>query len=433
MKNPRYHRTALGRHALAPETLMLSYGYDPTLSEGAIKPPVFLTSTFTYKTAGEGAHLFDLIAKRQQPAEGEAVGLIYSRFNNPNLEVLEDRLAVIDGAEDACVTSSGMAAIATMLFAHLRPGDTLLAALPVYGGTAALFSQVLPAFGIKVMRLPLDDAGKPVAGPEIMKTKPAMIYAEAPCNPTNVLADISALAALADRFERLGRRPLVVIDNTLLGPLFQKPLRHGADANIYSVTKYIAGHSDLVAGAVTGKSAVVEAVRAMRGLFGCQLDPHSCWMVTRSLETVSLRMEKAATSAARVAAFLSREPAIAHVNYLGALAHGDPRRDLVARQLTAAGSTLSFSLAGGRDAAFAFLDALQVVKQAVSLGGTESLACHPASTTHSGISGAERAELGIDEGMVRLSVGIEAADDIIADLRQALSVIDHAAPMASTA
>ncbi len=225
----------------------------------------------------------------------------------------------------------------------------------------------------------------------------------------------------------------MVVDNTLLGPLFQKPLRHGADANIYSVTKYIAGHSDLVAGAVTGKSAVVEAVRGMRGLFGCQLDPHSCWMVTRSLETVTLRMERANANATRVAKFLAGEPEIAHVNYLGALTESDPRRELVARQLTGAGSTLSFSLAGGRDAAFAFLDALQVVKQAVSLGGTESLACHPASTTHSGISAAERAELGIDEGMVRLSVGIEAADDIIADLRQALSFIDHAAPMASTA
>ncbi len=433
MKDPRYHRTALADHTLAPETLMLSYGYDPELSEGAIKPPVFLTSTFTYKTADEGARLFDLASKRQQPYEGEVEGLIYSRFNNPNLEVLEDRLAVFDGAEGACATASGMAAIATMLFAHLRPGDTLLAALPVYGGTAAMFSQVLPAFGIKVMRLPLDAAGKPVTTPEMMKSAPAMIYAEVPANPTNVLADISALAGLADRFERLGRRPLVVVDNTLLGPLFQKPLQHGADANIYSVTKYIAGHSDLVAGAVTGKSAVVEAVRGMRGLFGCQLDPHSCWMVTRSLETVTLRMERANANATRVAKFLAGEASIAHVNYLGALTESDPRRELVARQLTGAGSTLSFSLAGGRDAAFAFLDALQVVKQAVSLGGTESLACHPASTTHSGISAAERAELGIDEGMVRLSVGIEAADDIIADLRQALSFIDHAAPMASTA
>jgi methionine-gamma-lyase len=244
---------------------------------------------------------------------------------------------------------------------------------------------------------------------------------ETPANPTNALVDLKLMAEVADWIGReQGHRPLLVTDNTLLGPVYQNPLQDGADLNIYSLTKYVGGHSDLVAGGVTGSRAVVQPIRQLRGAMGTQLDPNSAWMLLRSMETLKLRMERAFASAREVALFLAGHPKVTGVNYLGLLAADDPRRAVYDRQCHAAGSTFSFDVQGGEAGAFRFLDALTVIKLAVSLGGTESLASHPASMTHSGVPAALRSTLGIGEGMIRLSVGIEEPADLVEDIRQAL-------------
>jgi len=220
-----------------------------------------------------------------------------------------------------------------------------------------------------------------------------------------------------------GVRPLIVCDNTLLGPIFQKPLRHGTYIVIYSLTKYVGGHSDLVAGAALGSQGALRPIRQLRGAIGTQLDPHSCWMLARSLETLTLRMTQGCRNAETVARFLAEHPNVARVYYPALLAEGDPARAVFVRQCSGAGSTFSFDVKGGRADAFAVLNKLQIVKLAVSLGGTESLACHPATTVHSGVPAETRERLGISDATIRISIGIEHVDDIIADLTQSLAAI----------
>jgi len=422
MKTTRYHKRTIGGRPLHPETQMLSYGYDPMLSEGAIKPPVFLTSTFLFRSAEDGKTLFDVIGNRRAPPEGQSGGLVYSRYNNPNLEMLEDRLALIDDTEDSLVFSSGMAAITTTLMAYLRPGDCVAFTKPLYGATASVIERFLAEFGVKWIAI--EDATSAAAVRSALpgdRSRIRMILAETPANPSSTLCDIEALATVAAEIgQESGRKPVFAVDNTLLGPVFQNPLKHGADLNIYSLTKYVGGHSDLVAGAVTGNEAMLAPVRTLRGWLGCQLDPNSCWMVTRSLETVALRMQKAADNARRVAEFLKLHPKVERVNFPGLLPEGDPQRAIYDKQCLGPGSTFSFVVRGGKKAAFRVLDNLQIVKLAVSLGGTESLACHPATTMHSNFSADDRARLGIPDGLIRISIGVEHADDLVADLRQAL-------------
>jgi methionine-gamma-lyase len=249
-----------------------------------------------------------------------------------------------------------------------------------------------------------------------------MIFIETPSNPMNTLVDIALVRRLADEVAgRQGSRPAIACDNTLLGPVFQAPLDHGADLSVYSLTKYVGGHSDLIAGAVMGSQAALRPIRALRSGIGTQLDPHSCWMLSRSLETLSLRMERAAASAAKVAQFLCEHPKVAVVHYPPLLPPGHPARALMERQSRSAGSTLSFEVKGGQEEAFAFLNRLQVFKLAVSLGGTESLICHPRTTVHSGLSEDARREIGITAALVRISVGLEHPDDLIADITQAFA------------
>ncbi len=422
-----YHKRTVGGRTLSPVTQMMGFGYDPTLSEGALKPPVFLTSTFVFQTAQDGKDFFDYTSGRKPLPPGAPGGLVYSRFNNPNLEVLEDRLALWDDAESAAVFSSGMSAIATTFLAHLKAGDVLLCCEPLYGGTETLIAKALPNYGIRHVGFH-DGLSREVATAAAERAmelgQVGLIMTETPANPTNALVDLSMMAALADEIgRRQGYRPLVVTDNTLLGPVYQNPLECGADLNVYSLTKYVGGHSDLVAGGVTGPRAVVQPIRQLRGAMGTQLDPNTAWMLLRSLETLKLRMDRAFQSAGAVAAFLAAHPKVTGVNYLGLLPEGDPRRALFERQCGAAGSTFSFDVVGGEAGAFRFLDALSVIKLAVSLGGTESLASHPASMTHSGVPAALRAELGIGESMIRLSVGIEEPADLVEDIRQALEAV----------
>ena len=419
-----YHKRKVGGRTLSPVTQMMGYGYDPHLSEGALKPPVFLTSTFVFKTAQDGKDFFDYTSGRKPVPEGVAGGLVYSRFNNPNLEVLEDRIALWDEAESAAVFSSGMAAIATTLFAYLKSGDVILLCQPLYGGTETLIAKALPNYGIRNVAFTdgLSATVVSAAAEEALKLgRVGLIMTECPANPTNALVDLELMAATADEIgRRQGYRPPVVTDNTMLGPLYQRPLACGADLNVYSLTKYVGGHSDLVAGGVSGARARMQPIRMLRGAIGTQLDPNSAWMLLRSMETLQVRMERANDNARSVAAFLATHPKVRSVNYLGALAADDPRRRVFERQCKAPGSTFSFEVAGGEAGAFRFLDALTVIKLAVSLGGTESLASHPAAMTHSGVPAEVRARLGISESMIRLSVGIEDAADLIEDVRQAL-------------
>ncbi|MEJ8757625.1 cystathionine gamma-synthase family protein [Pontibacter sp. H259] len=414
-----------GKH-LRPESLMMSYGYNPEWSEMAVKAPIYQTSTFVFKNAEEGKAFFELAYGLRDKGAEEQMGLIYSRLNNPDLEILENRLRFWDGAEDAAVFASGMAAISTMLLALLKPGDVILHSEPIYGGSDYYIKNILPKFGIQsigfranmeaeeVEQL-LDKSG--VAG------KLAMIYIETPANPTNHLVDIEACAALAKKHSTDDKKVIVAVDNTFLGPLFSHPLKHGADLLVYSATKYIGGHSDLIAGACLGTAAVMKQVKAMRTFMGSMASPWTGWMLMRSLETLKIRMEAMARGAEIVAEYLKNHPKVDRIYYLGDLQDNPQQQAIYEKQCLSAGSMISFDIKGGEKEAFKFLNSLRLIKLAVSLGGTESLAEHPASMTHSDISPADRAVMGIGEGMVRISVGVEHPEDIINDIEQALEKV----------
>ena len=421
----RYRKTTVGNHRLSPETMMLGYGYDPALSEGAVKPPVFLTSTFVFKSAEHGKQFFDYVSGRKPVPPGQDAGLVYSRFNHPNSEIVEDRLSVFEEADGACLFSSGMAAIATSLFAHARPGDCVLHSQPLYGGTETLVTRTLAPWGIHAEGFAdglSEEAVQAAAVRAAAKGPLSVVMLETPSNPLNTLVDLAMVRRVVDQVAA-PRKPIILVDNTLLGPIFQHPLKHGADISLYSLTKYVGGHSDLVAGAALGSAAAMKPVRAMRSAIGTQLDPHSCWMLGRSLETLSLRMKAAVANAVAVADFLRGHAKVARLHDLAVLNAGRAAQ-VFAAQCTAPGSTFSFDVVGGEAEAFAVLDRLSVFKLAVSLGGTESLACHPASTTHSGVPRAVRESIGLTDATIRVSIGIENPADLIADLTQALSVLD---------
>lgn len=418
-----YRKHAVAGHTLSPETQMMSYGYDPKLSEMSIKPPVFLTSTFAFETAEAGASFFRVALGQAQEGDPESAGLMYSRFNNPNMEVLEDRLALYDGAEEAAVFSSGMAAISTTLMALAHSGSVILQSTPLYGGTESLLRKFLPNYGIQSVDFfaAASEAEIREAAETAMALGPvSVIYTETPTNPTNDLVDLGACNRIADLIaEKQGKRPWIVVDNTFLGPVGQSPLQLGADVLVYSLTKYVGGHSDLIAGSALGASEPMALVRGLRGYLGTNLDPHTCWMLLRSLETVKIRMDAAALGAEKVAAFLRDHPKVVRVRYLGFLGAGSRDAEVFKAQCISAGSTFAFDLAD-EASAFRMLNALQVMKLAVSLGGTETLICHPGSTTHRGVDPVLRKRQGFSEGLVRISVGIENPADLIADLKQAL-------------
>ncbi len=424
MPDKRWRKRLLGNRALAPETLMMGYGYDPFLSERSLKPPVFQTSTFVFRTAQDGKEFFELAYGLRQKRPNEEPGLIYSRINNPDLEMLENRLAIWDEAEDNLAFASGMAAISTTLWAYARPGSVIVHSGPVYGGTDFLLGRILPQFAVTPVGFPAE-GGRKAMEEAVEKARAigpvAALYLETPANPTNGLVDIGRARELAEGLGGAGtKRPVVIVDNTMLGPLHQTPLKHGADLVVTSLTKYVGGHSDLIAGGCSGAAAALDPIRGMRTILGTMCDPHTGWLLMRSLETLKLRMTASAEGARKVAGFLSSHPAVASVWYLGSLPEDHPDRDVYQRQCTSAGSTFSFEVKGGEAEAFAVLDRLEVFKLAVSLGGTESLAEHPGTMTHSDIEPEEQMRLGITPALIRLSVGIENPDDLIADLDQAL-------------
>jgi methionine-gamma-lyase len=423
-RRPKAAVLEVGGRRLSPSTLMMGHAFDPMLSEGSLKPPIFLTSTFVFENAAAGKRHFEGVTGKRP---GGAEGLVYSRFNGPNQEILEDRLGIWDDAEDALVFSSGMSAIATLMLALVKPGDVIVHSAPLYAATETLIGRILGRFGVTFLDFP---AGATEAEIEALMARAraqgpvSLIYLESPANPTNALVDVEAVSRVRDRlFANDEAKPPIAIDNTFLGPLWQQPLKQGADLILYSLTKYAGGHSDLVAGGVTGSKAAINPIRMMRNTIGTITDPHSAWMLLRSLETLELRMSRAGESAVKVCEFFRDHPKIESVGYLGFLEAGTRQRDIYDRHCTGAGSTFSLYLKGGERESFAFLDALKIAKLAVSLGGTETLASAPAAMTHLSVPDARKQELGITDNLVRISVGVENADDLIADFDQALKAV----------
>ncbi len=409
---------------LHPESLMMSYGYRPEWSEGAIKSPIFQTSTFAFETAEDGKRFFEQALGKRELQPGESGGLIYSRLNNPDMEICEDRLTLWDGAEDAALFGSGMAAISTAMMTFLRPGTALLASEPLYGGTHHLVDWVMPQFDVEVLRFGCSTTEDEIEALVAATGKPlSMILIETPANPTNDLIDIAMCARVADRHTTDDRPVPLAVDNTFLGPVFSHPLRHGADLVIYSATKYLGGHSDLIAGAVLGSKDLIEQVKAYRTVLGTHTTPWISWLLMRSLETLPLRMGRQAQSARRVADFLASHDKVQRVSYLGHLDAGHPQFDLYERQCEGPGAMIAFEVEGEEAGAYRFLNSLQLIKLAVSLGSTESLAEHPATMTHSEATHETNCAAGVTDGLVRISIGVEHPEDLILDIGQALRAV----------
>ncbi len=414
------------KKGLRPETLAVSYGYEPELGMGSVKPPIFMTSTFVYPSARHAKDVHEAFFDGTGPQAGKA-GHIYSRLGHPGLDFLEKRLAAIDGAEAAVAYSSGMAAHSSIALAYVRPGDSVLHGRPIYGGVDMLFNNIMPQFGSHAAAY-LDgtdaDDVRAAAKQAAAKGPLKLIIAETPANPTAAIVDLALMVQIAEEIgAQQGHRPLVVVDNTLLGPFAQRPLEHGVDLCMTSLTKYCGGHSDLLAGSISGCRDLIDHLRMQRTTWGNHLDPYTSWLVMRSLESVHVRTERAMANARTVAEYLRDHPKVAGVTYLGFLAEGTRQRAVYDRQCKAAGSTFSFHLHGGEDEAFRMLDNLRLMKLAVSLGGSETLICHSASTTHYAVAPEQRIAGGITDGTIRLSVGLEHVDDLIGDLAQALEAV----------
>jgi methionine-gamma-lyase len=413
-------------NSFRPESLMMTHAYRPELSEGAIKPPIFQTSTFVFESAEAGKAYFELAYGLREKAQQEEEGLIYSRINNPNLEILEDRLCLWDKADACAVFESGMSAISTVMLCFLRPGDLLLYSRPTYGGTDHFVNHVLAEMDIMAVGFGPDDDMETIEG-RMLKSGRAdrlrLVYVETPANPTNTLIDLQMMRRIADRFSADGQRVRLAVDNTYMGPLWCSPLEHGADLVLYSATKYIGGHSDLIAGAVLGDQESLAAVRVLRTFLGNMASPHTCWLLLRSLETLKVRMERQQENARYLADYLAHHPLVERVYYLGHLSPETTEGQLFRRQYSGPGAMISFDIRGGEAEAFRLLNALRLVKLAVSLGSTESLVQHPATMTHVGVHPEERARMGITGKLIRLSVGVEHHEDLRADLEAAFLAV----------
>lgn len=410
---------------MRPESLMMSYGYKPKWSEGAVKCPIFQTSTFAFETAEEGKAFFEVAYGLRERGPDESLGLIYSRLNNPDLEILENRLCLWDEAEDCAVFESGMSAITTVFFEFLLPGDLLIHSGPLYGGTDHFIKKILGRYGIQTLEFnALTTEAELLEGIEKSGGRPAMIYMETPANPTNQLIDIERYAGLANELSSSDHKVVLVVDNTYMGPVWSHPLKHGADLIVYSATKYIGGHSDVIAGACLGNRELMLRVKAFRTFAGNMAGPWTGWLLMRSLETLKIRMEKQAENAQQIAARLVEHPKVSEVHYLGLLDIKDPQYDIYKKQYSSPGAMLALEVMGGEKEAFAFLNATQMIKLAVSLGSTESLAQHPYTMTHADVSAEDKETLGITPALVRISIGVEHVEDLWDDINQALNHIE---------
>ena len=401
------------------DTLILNKGYDHKLSEGSIVTPIFRSSTFCFETAEEGERSFQLAYKLDTPNVGEIPVLIYSRVNNPNMEIVEERLSVFDKSEKSLLFSSGMGAISNTCLSLLKPGDTVLYSNPVYGGSEFLFKTLLPQYNINCVPFlsgsNSDDCYELSKKYENVK----MIFIETPCNPLTTLTSVKEMVKLKNKIsDETGNQVVLTVDNTFCGPVYLKPIELGADLVVYSLTKFIGGHSDLVAGSVSGTIDLIDQVRVTRTIFGTIPDPDTCWLIQRSLVTLKLRMEKQCLNAKKIVYYLNSHKNIKQVFYPGL---GDEEQNEIFHdEYHDSGSIISFKVNGDKSTAFKVLNKFKVFKLAVSLGSVESLIQHPSSMTHSDIPKDEQVTMGITEDLIRCSVGLEDSDDLIEDLKSAL-------------
>lgn len=400
-----------------PSTAVLTAGFDPALSVGSARPAVFRSSTYVFESPEAAERAFAIMGGRVKPEPGETADLVYSRFNHPNAEIVEAHILPLEpGARAAAVFNSGMAAIMTALMAHTQPGDAIAYTVPIYGGTQSLIQNFLEPWGILGVPVP---AGDSAALDRAVQHTPhcRIVLIESPANPTLTMTDIArAVESAAAR----SPRPLVMVDNTFLGPAFQHPLELGADMALYSATKYLGGFSDILAGvAVTRDPEVMRPVRARRSLFGNILAPDECWILDSRLPTVHLRMNRQSKNAQRIAERLAGHPGVDKIHY-PTLFHDAGQKRIFEAQCDYPGGIFSLEVKGGKAGAFEFLRNLRVARNAVSLGGVETLVCHPRSTTHSAVSERELQLSGVVDGLVRVSVGIEDWRDLLADFENAL-------------
>jgi methionine-gamma-lyase len=405
-------------YRVRPETAILTRGFDPSLSVGAARPPVYRTSTFVFSSPEAAERAFAIALGKLQPTEDEDVDLIYSRLSHPNAEILEDQLVPLErSAKSAAVFNSGMAAIATCCFAFLPRGSALLYTQPLYGGTQHLGHQVLEPLGFNAVGVPAGDRDAlERAARSLSDLK--LVLLETPANPTLRMTDIAHAVDVARAHPS---HPLVAVDNTFLGPTFQHPLDIGADLAIYSATKFLGGQSDFLGGVVLANDeGLVQQVRGLRALFGNILQPDEAWILDSRLATVTLRMNRQSKNAQRIAERLAEHPRVKRIHYPSLFADPEQQRIRDA-QCDFPGSVFSIEVEGGKRGAFEFLRRLKIARNAVSLGGIETLACHPKTTTHSELLDDELDLAGINDALVRISIGTEHWRDLIADFEAALA------------
>jgi methionine-gamma-lyase len=403
-----------------PRTAVLTRGFDPTLSVGSARPAVFRSSTFVFPSPEAAEHAFAVLSGKVPPSTGERADLIYARFSHPNAEILEDQIVPLEaGATHAAVFNSGMAAIMTCCFTFARPNSTIVYSTPLYGGTTGLIHSFLEPFGVRGIAVRGGDTEAMDAAIRAAENC-CIVLLETPANPTMMMTDIERASQAAARHPD---RPVVMVDNTFLGPTFQHPLLLGADIVLYSATKYLSGFSDMLGGvAITKTSEMIRKIRSRRNMFGNILPPDECWMLDSRLPTVGLRMNRQSKNAQRIAEALHGNARLSAVYYPTLFDDAEQKR-IYEKQCAYPGGIFSVEFKGGKPAAFEFLRNLRIARNAVSLGGVESLVCHPKSTTHSGMSPQELAESGVTDGLVRVSVGIEDWRDLLADFEQALAAI----------
>jgi methionine-gamma-lyase len=392
-------------------TMAIHHGYDPMDNEGALTPPLHLTSTFVFETAEAGGNMF----------AGEQAGHIYSRISNPTNDLLERRIAILEGAEAGLALASGMGAITATLWTLLAPGDEIILDKTLYGCTFSFMHHGLAEFGVTVTHV---DLTQPENLKMAISNKTKVVYFETPANPNMRLVDIAAVAEIAH-----AGGAHVVDDNTYATPYLTQPIKHGADIVLHSATKYLGGHGDVVAGFLVGSAELVADIRlqGMKDMTGAVMAPSNAMLILRGLKTLALRMDRHCSSAATVAQMLEASSSVKKVWDPGL--ESFEQHDLAQHQMSQFGGMIAFELKGGKQAGIEMMNRLELISRAVSLGHAECLVQHPASMTHSTYATEELSEHGISEGLVRLSIGLEDLDDVLADLAQALpkSYIKNAA------
>lgn len=407
-------------YLVRPPTAVLTRGFDPRLSVGSARPAVFRSSTYVFSSPESAERAFAIALGKTHPTEDESVDLIYARLSHPNAEILEDQIVPLeDGATAAAVFNSGMAAISTLFLTFCSPGSSFVYTTPLYGGTMHLIHQILEPLGIAGIQVPAGDSAalRDAIG---KASNLRVVLIETPANPTLTMTDIGAAVSEA---RKLPGHPVVAVDNTFMGPTFQHPLSLGADLAVYSATKFLSGFSDLLAGVILGRDEeMISELRGVRAIVGNILQADECWMLNGRLPTVSLRMNRQSKNAQRIAENLARHPRITKMHYPTLFTDAEQIR-IRDEQCSFPGAIFSFEVDGGKGAAFEFLRRLRIARNAVSLGGVETLACHPATTTHSEFSDEARRDSGVSDALVRISIGIEDWRDLLHEFRSALDGI----------